>query len=131
MLWSNRFLAVSVATAAGMATLAAVPAAAAPPRHAAQPQGIACRANSVANGYFRLSVKRALLSCDVVEVGVSGDPQLPASGYDLNVWGPDNFQHLTHADPGIYKIVWRGSHAAGSRWCVSFVGDGAEICLVA
>lgn len=45
------------------------------------------------------------------------------------MWGPDNFMHLTHADPGVYKAVWHGNHPAGSVWCVSFVGYGAELCL--
>jgi hypothetical protein len=118
---SSRVLAVSAVIAAGMAALAV-----APPAHAA----IGCRPNAVSNPYFELSVKRVLLSGDVAEVGVSGIG-LPPGGSDLSVWGPDNFQHLTHADPGVYKSVWHGNHAAGSRWCASFVGDAAEICLTA
>ena len=132
MLWSNRFLAVSAAVVVGTATLAAIPAAAAPAASAsavATPSPRTCRANSVYNAYFALSVKRALLSCNIIELGVTGKG-LPPSGSDLTLWGPDNFQHLTHADPGIYKTVWRGDHAPGSNWCASFVGDAAEICLL-
>ena len=117
----SRVLAVSAVIAAGMAALVVAPSAQA---------AIGCRANAISNPYFEVSVKRALLSCDVVEVGVRGIG-LPPGGSDLSVWGPDNFQHLTHADPGIYKSVWHGDHAPGSRWCASFVGDAAEICLLA
>lgn len=117
---SSRVLAVSAVVAAGMAALAVTP-----PAQAA----IGCRQNAVANPYFELSVKRALLNCDVVEVGIRGIG-LPTGGADLSVWGPDNFQHLNHADPGIYKSVWHGDHAPGARWCASFVGDAAEICLM-
>jgi hypothetical protein len=121
MLSSNRLLAVSAVIAAGMAMAVATA-----PAHAA----IGCRANSAANAYFELSVKRALLSCDVTEVGIRGGDGLPPSGSDLTVWGPDNFQHLTHSEPGMYKTVWRGNHVSGAKWCASFVGDGAELCLV-
>lgn len=125
-----RFTAVSAVLAAGMAALALVPPAYAgavrtPPNH----PDLGCSANSVANPYFKITVTRGLLTCDVTEVGVSGMPGLPPSGADLSVWGPDSFTHLTHADPGIYKTVWRGTHPAGGRWCVSFVGDAWELCL--
>jgi hypothetical protein len=131
----RRTLAMSAVIAAGVAVCtslgtplgsswgAAAPAAASPPLSG-------CRANSVSNAYFTLSLKRALLSCNVTEVGITGHA-LPDGAADLSVWGPDNFQHLTRAEAGVYKTVWRGDHAPGSRWYASFVGDGAEISLLA
>ncbi|WP_147328467.1 hypothetical protein [Kutzneria buriramensis] len=114
---------MSAVIAAGMALGAAV----APASPA--PAALGCRPDSVHNPWFTLSVKRALLSCDVVEVGVSGGGAIPPGGADLSVWGPDNFQHLTHAEAGMYKTVWRGDHVPGAQWCASFVGDAGEICL--
>ncbi|GAA3437638.1 hypothetical protein [Kutzneria kofuensis] len=117
---SNRVLAVSTVIAAGMALgVVAAPARAA----------IGCRPNTVSNLYFELSVKRALLSCDVIEVGMRGTSALQADGAAFSVWGPDNFTGLVHVEPGKYSIAWKGNHAAGARWCASFVGDYAELCL--
>ncbi|QUQ71567.1 hypothetical protein [Kutzneria sp. CA-103260] len=97
----------------------------APPAQAA----IGCRPDSVSNAYFELSVKRALLSCDVVEVGMRGTAALPTGGAAFSVWGPDNFTGMVRVGPGEYSVAWKGDHAAGARWCASFVGDYAELCL--
>jgi hypothetical protein len=117
---SSRVLAVSTVIAAGMAlcTVAA-------PAQAA----IGCRRDSVSNAYFELSVKRALLSCDVLEVGMRGTPQLAPDGAEFSVWGPDNFAGLVRVRPGEYSVAWKGYHAAGAKWCASFVGDAYELCL--
>jgi hypothetical protein len=117
---SSRVLAVAAVLAAGAAVCTA-----APPAQAA----IGCRPNSVSNVYFKLSVKRALLSCDVIEVGLRGADALPPDGAAFSVWGPDNFNGSVRVEPGEYSVAWKGSHAAGSKWCASFVGDAYEICL--
>ncbi|MFC0545056.1 hypothetical protein [Kutzneria chonburiensis] len=117
----RRALAVSAAIAATAAfTLA--PAQATPP--------LKCRVNTAANAYFTITVERGLMSCNVTEVGIIGHT-LPDGAADLSVWGPDNFRHLTHAESGVYKTVWRGDHAPGSDWCASFVGYAAALCLLA
>ena len=118
----RRALAVSAVIAA-MAALTAAPAPAARPP-------LTCRVDTATNAYFTISVKRALLSCNVTEVGITGHA-LPDGAADLSVWGPDNFKHLTHAESGIYKTVWRGDHAPDSQWCASFVGYAAALCLLA
>jgi hypothetical protein len=116
----NRSLAVAAALAVG-ATMCAV----APSAQAA----IGCRPDSTSNQYFTVSVKRALLSCDVLEFGVRGGDALEPSGAEFSVWGPDNFVGLVKAQPGEYAVAWKGDHAAGAKWCASFVGDYAELCL--
>jgi hypothetical protein len=118
---SSRLLAVSTVIAAGMALGAAV-APAAP--------ALGCRPDSVHNAWFTLSVKRALLSCDVLEVGMSGKSTLDPDGAMFSVWGPDNFTGAVRVRPGEYTVAWKGDHAAGAKWCASFVGDYAELCLV-
>ena len=120
MSFSSRVLAVLTVIAAGMALCTV-----APPAQAA----IGCRPNSTSNMYFELSVKRALLSCDVIEVGMRGTPALEPDGAEFSVWGPDNFNGMVRVRPGEYSVAWQGNHAAGARWCASFVGDYAELCL--
>jgi len=123
---SSRVLAVSTAIAAGMALCSmALCAVVAAPAQAA----LGCRANQVSNQYFELSVKRALLSCDVLEVGLRGTDNLEPSGAEFSVWGPGNFNGLVRVTPGQYSVAWQGDHAAGAKWCASFVGDYAELCL--
>ena len=117
---SSRVLAVSAVIAAGMAVCTA-----APPAQAA----IGCRPNTASNLYFELTVRRALLSCDVLEVGMRGKPELEPDGAEFSVWGPDNFTGLVRVRPGEYSVAWKGDHQAGARWCASFVGDYAELCL--
>jgi hypothetical protein len=118
---SSRVLAVSTAIAAGMALCTVAPSAQA---------ALGCRPDSVHNAYFQLSVKRALLSCDVLEVGMSGRSALEPDGAEFSVWGPDNFNGAVRVRPGEYTVAWKGDHAAGVKWCASFVGDYAELCLV-
>jgi hypothetical protein len=48
----------------------------------------------------------------------------------FSVWGPDNFTGAVRVRPGEYTVAWKGDHAAGAKWCASFVGDYAELCLV-
>jgi hypothetical protein len=117
---SSRVLAVSTVIAAGLA-LCATPASAQP--------ALGCRPDKTSNAYFALSVKRALLSCDVIEVGMRGTEALPPDGAEFSVWGPDNFNGAVRVEPGAYSVAWKGSHAAGAKWCASFVGDYAELCL--
>jgi hypothetical protein len=116
----SRVLAVSTAIAAGMALCPVVASAQA---------ALGCRPNHVSNAYFELTVKRALLSCDVLEVGVRGGGGLPPEGAELSVWGPDNFTGLVRAQAGEYTKFWKGDHAAGAKWCASFVGDADELCI--
>jgi len=118
---TSRVLAVSTAVAAGMALCAVVAA----PAQAS----LGCRPNHVSNAYFELSVKRALLSCDVIEVGLTGAGALPPDGAEFSVWGPDHFTGMVRVSPGEYSAAWKGAHAAGAKWCASFVGDYAELCI--
>lgn len=116
---SSRLLAISTVIAGvALGTVA-------PPAQAA----VGCRPNSVSNPYFELSVKRALLGCDVLEVGLRGTPVLEPDGAEFSVWGPDNFTGMVRVRPGEYSVAWKGDHAEGARWCASFVGDYAELCL--
>ncbi|MFC0545057.1 hypothetical protein [Kutzneria chonburiensis] len=117
---ASRVLALSMVIAAGLA-LCATPASA----HT----DLGCRPNHTSNAYFKLSVKRALLSCDVIEFGMTGTEALDPDGAEFAVWGPDNFQGLVRTSPGEYTVAWKGDHAAGAKWCASFVGDYAELCL--
>ena len=115
----RRLLAVSTVIA-GIALCAVAPQARA---------AIGCRPDSTSNAYFELSVKRALLTCDVVEVGMRGTAVLDPGGAEFSVWGPDNFTGMVRVQPGEYSVAWKGFHAAGAKWCASFVGDYAELCL--
>ena len=117
---SSRVLAVSTVIAAGLAWCAVAPVAQA---------AIGCRPDAKSNVYFELSVKRALLSCDVLEVGLRGRDALEPDGAEFAVWGPDNFNGQVRVSPGEYSVAWKGDHAAGAKWCASFVGDYAELCL--
>ncbi|MFI9384757.1 hypothetical protein [Kutzneria sp. NPDC052558] len=121
---SSRSLAMAAVIAVGAAMLTAAMPAAGPAQAA-----IGCRPDSASNAYFTLSVKRALLSCDVVEVGMRGTDALDPDGAEFSVWGPDNFSGLVRVSPGEYTVAWKGDHAAGAKWCASFVGDYAELCL--
>ena len=115
----RRLLAVSTVIA-GIALCAVAPQAQA---------AIGCRPDSATNQYFTLSVKRALLSCDVIEVGMRGTDALDPDGAEFSVWGPDNFNGMVRVSPGAYSVAWKGDHEAGAKWCASFVGDYAELCL--